>query len=386
MRTTESAPGADPVLELARELVRRPSVTPEDAGCQALLGERLAALGFRVEALRFGAVDNLWAEFGDAGPRFVFAGHTDVVPVGDEAAWRRPPFGAEVAEGMLHGRGAADMKGALAAMVVAVERFLSGGPPPEGRIGFLITSDEEGPAVDGTAAVVRELGRRGVHLDHCLVGEPSSRSVLGDVVRVGRRGSLNGRLRVRGIQGHVAYPDAARNPVHEALAPLARLAARRWDDGNDFFPPTSFQISNVRAGTGATNVIPGSCEVLFNFRYCTEQTADGLRAAVEAELADAGLDFELVWQLSGEPFLTRSGPLVEAVAAAVRAVSDLEPERSTGGGTSDGRFLAPAGAEVVELGPVNATIHQVDECVSVADLGRLAEAYERVLRQLLRPA
>jgi succinyl-diaminopimelate desuccinylase len=385
MRTTESAPGVDPVLELARELVRRPSVTPEDAGCQALLGERLAALGFRVESLRFGDVDNLWAEFGDAGPRLVFAGHTDVVPVGDEAAWRRPPFSAEVADGMLHGRGAADMKGALAAMVVAVERFLADDTPLRGRIGFLITSDEEGPAVDGTAAVVRELGRRGVHLDHCLVGEPSSRSVLGDVVRVGRRGSLNGRLQVHGIQGHVAYPDAARNPVHEALAPLARLATRHWDDGNDFFPPTSFQISNVRAGTGATNVIPGRCEVLFNFRYCTEQTADGLRAAVEAELADAGLDFELAWQLSGEPFLTRGGPLVEAVAAAVRAVSEVDPERSTGGGTSDGRFLAPTGAEVVELGPVNATIHQVDECVSVADLGRLAQAYEQVLGQLLRP-
>jgi succinyl-diaminopimelate desuccinylase len=373
----------DPVLALASALVRRASITPEDAGCQALLRERLEACGFRVESLRVGTVDNLWARRGDAAPLFVFAGHTDVVPTGEASSWRYPPFDATVADGMLHGRGAADMKGSLAAMVVATERVLAEGTPLQGSIGFLITSDEEGPAVDGTRAVMRELGRRGVRIDQCLVGEPSSSRILGDVVRVGRRGSLNGTLTVKGIQGHVAYPDAARNPVHDLLAPLAALAARHWDAGNAYFPATSFQVSNIHAGTGATNVIPGHCTVQFNFRFSTEQTADALQAAVAAELETAGLDFEIDWQLSGEPFLTEGGALVEAVKDSIRDLSGLEPTLSTGGGTSDGRFIAPQGAEVVELGPVNATIHKIDECVAIADLHRLTDAYAQILRRLL---
>ena len=377
MRTTDEA-----LLALAAELVRRPSVTPEDAGCQELIGERLQRLGFHCESLRFGDVDNLWATWGDVGPLFVFAGHTDVVPVGDEAAWEHPPFSAHVDAEFLHGRGAADMKGSLAAMIVAVERLFADAPPA-GRIGFLITSDEEGPAVHGTRAVMDELDRRGVQIDYCVVGEPSSGPVLGDVVRIGRRGSLGARLVVRGIQGHVAYPQLARNPVHEALAALDRLARERWDDGNEAFPATTFQISNIAAGTGATNVIPGTLTVDFNFRFSTASTATELRTRTEAILGDAGLDHEISWNLSGEPFLTARGTLVDATRAALKRVAGVEPELSTGGGTSDGRFIAPRGAQLVELGPCNATIHQVDERVPLAQLKTLAATYEAILGELL---
>lgn len=396
MHTTDAAPAAraegsgsgapnarrDAVLTLAAELIERASVTPDDAGCQGVIAARLEALGFRVESIRIGAVDNLWARLGDAGPVLAFAGHTDVVPTGDAARWQRPPFEAVVEDGMLHGRGAADMKGSLAAMVVAMEELLGTGVPLAGSLAFLITSDEEGPAIDGTRAVMQRLMERGERIDYCVVGEPSSGTVLGDVVRVGRRGSLNGRLIVRGVQGHVAYPDLARNPIHQALAALQALTTREWDRGNAFFPPTSMQISNIRAGTGASNVIPGELVVDFNFRFCTEQTDAGLRAATEAVLSAEGLDWHLDWTLSGEPFLTGHGALVDAVQTAIAAVSGIAPELSTGGGTSDGRFIAPYGAEVVELGPCNATIHKVDECVPIAQLEALTDAYRRIALQL----
>jgi succinyl-diaminopimelate desuccinylase len=384
MPTTESAidPATDPVVALAAQLIARPSVTPEDAGCQALLAERLTALGFRIEHHRIGEVDNLWARLGTEPPLLVLAGHTDVVPTGDPEQWTRDPFSAEIADGCLHGRGAADMKGSLAAMIVATERLLAAGPIA-GSLAFLITSDEEGPAVNGTRAMMERLEERGEHIDHCIVGEPSSGATLGDVVRVGRRGSLGARLRIHGIQGHVAYPDQARNPVHQGLDALKALTGRVWDQGNEFFPPTSLQISNVHAGTGASNVIPGELVVDFNLRFCTEQTAAGLQEAVEAILDEAGLDWSLDWTLSGEPFLTAGGALVEAVREAVAEVSGIEPELSTGGGTSDGRFIAPWGTEVVELGPANATIHKVDECVPVAHLIDAARAYERIARRLL---
>ncbi|MCC5874053.1 MAG: succinyl-diaminopimelate desuccinylase [Gammaproteobacteria bacterium] len=383
MPTTEAGAQDSAVVAFARELIRRPSVTPEDAGCQRLLAERLSALGFVIEPMRFGEVDNLWAHFGDSGPMLVFAGHTDVVPTGDVEAWSRSPFSAEVADGMLHGRGAADMKGSLAAMVVAMETLLAEGHALQGRIGFLITSDEEGPARDGTVRVMEALLARGEKIHWCVVGEPSSGAVLGDLVRVGRRGSLNGHLKVRGIQGHVAYPHLARNPVHQALAPLHELASRQWDEGNAFFPPTSFQIANIHAGTGASNVIPGHLDVMFNFRFCTEQTAASLQGDVEAVLDAAGLDYALEWQLSGQPFVTERGRLVEAVCATIEEVSNVTPELSTGGGTSDGRFIAPHGVELVELGPCNATIHQIDECVPVAQLDLLVEAYAGIARRLL---
>lgn len=385
MPTTEAGP-AEPssaVVDLARALIQRPSVTPDDGGCQTLMAERLAALGFAIEPMHFGEVDNLWAHLGDSGPMLVFAGHTDVVPTGATDAWTRPPFSAEISDGMLHGRGAADMKGSLAAMVVAMENLLAEGRPLQGRIGFLITSDEEGLARDGTVRVMEALLARGEKIDWCVVGEPSSGEVLGDLIRVGRRGSLNGYLKVRGIQGHVAYPHLARNPVHQALAPLHELATRRWDEGNAFFPPTSFQIANIDAGTGASNVIPGHLNVMFNFRFCTEQTAATLQAEVRAALDAAGLDYDLEWQLSGQPFLTEQGRLIEAVCATIREISGIEPELSTGGGTSDGRFIAPHGVELVELGPCNATIHQVDECVPVEQLELLAKAYARIARRLL---
>ncbi|TVS16105.1 MAG: succinyl-diaminopimelate desuccinylase [Gammaproteobacteria bacterium] len=381
MPTTEDRTAA--VLDLAQALIRRPSVTPDDAGCQDLIGARLAALGFKLEPMRFGAVDNLWARLGDTGPLLVFAGHTDVVPTGDLDAWTRDPFSAEVSNDMLHGRGAADMKGSLAAMVVAVETLLAEGRPLTGSLGFLLTSDEEGPARDGTVRVMTTLAERGERIDWCVVGEPSSGDVLGDLVRVGRRGSLNGTLRIKGIQGHVAYPHLARNPLHQALAPLDELARRQWDEGNDFFPPTSFQISNIEAGTGATNVIPGHVNVLFNFRFCTEQTAAGLQTAVERVLDAADLDYSIDWHLSGEPFLTDRGRLIEAVRATLAEVAGVDPELSTGGGTSDGRFIAPHGVEVVELGPCNATIHQIDERVPIAHLSTLADAYAGIARHLL---
>ena len=374
----------DPVLRLCAELVGRPSVTPDDAGCQELLAARLEALGFRCRRMRVGEVSNLWAELGADGPLFVFAGHTDVVPTGPLERWTTPPFEPSVRDGYLYGRGAADMKASLAAMVVATERFLAPRPRLRGRIGFLVTSDEEGPAVDGTRAVVDALGREGVRFDYCLVGEPSSSSAVGDTVRVGRRGSLNGELTVHGVQGHVAYPELAVNPIHLVAPALAELAATRWDDGNAHFPPTSWQASNVSAGTGANNVVPGTLSLTFNFRFCTEQTAEGLKRRTAALLDRHGLRYDLRWALSGEPFLTAGGALVEAVAASIREVSGLATERSTSGGTSDGRFIAPTGCEVVELGPCNATIHQVDERVALHELEPLAAMYHGVLTRLLQ--
>ncbi len=372
-----------PTIDLARDLIRRPSVTPDDAGCQELIAGRLSALGFSTERLRFGEVDNLWAWHGQGGPLLVLLGHTDVVPPGPEVSWRHPPFAATVADGLLHGRGAADMKGSLAAMVVAAERFVAEHPDHPGRIAFLVTSDEEGPARNGTRRVVDWLMDRGESIDWCLVGEPSSSRKVGDTVKNGRRGSIGGTLIVEGIQGHVAYPELARNPIHDFAPVLAELTARDWDQGNDFFPPTSFQVSNIQAGTEADNVIPGRLEVRFNFRYSTETTAEALREVVETACRQAGLEHAIEWHHSGLPFLTAGGPLLAATEEAIEAVTGRRPELSTAGGTSDGRFVAPTGAQVVELGPVNATIHKVDECVSVEDLERLTEIYHRILRRLL---
>ena len=378
MRITDGA-----ILGLTRELIALASVTPEDGGCQDLMIRHLASLGFAVERLAFGDVRNFWAHRGSSGPLFVFAGHTDVVPTGPPEAWTSPPFVPEIRDGHLHGRGAADMKSSLAAMLVAVRRFVGNHDDHGGSIGFLVTSDEEGPAVDGTARVVEWLRNKGTMIDYCLVGEPSSRERVGDVVRVGRRGSLSATLSVKGIQGHVAYPEDASNPIHSVLGALHDLARRDWDRGNAFFPPTSFQISNINAGTGAANVIPGELTAQFNFRFNTEQTVAGLRAEAHAALEAAGAEFELTWATSGQPFLTQPGRLTQAVLDAVHDITGLTAETSTGGGTSDGRFIAPTGAEVVELGPVNATIHKVDENVAVADLEPLARMYERVLENLL---
>ncbi|MDO3384105.1 succinyl-diaminopimelate desuccinylase [Gilvimarinus algae] len=376
-------PNSSPTLSLACDLIARASVTPEDAGCQALMTQRLERIGFRVEHLRFGEVDNFWAVRGNAGPILVFAGHTDVVPTGPETQWQHPPFEPQVIEGMLCGRGAADMKGSLAAMVVACEQFVAQHPDHSGRIGFLITSDEEGPADNGTVKVVEWLQSQGEPIDWCIVGEPSSTNKLGDVIKNGRRGSLGAELTVHGVQGHVAYPHLADNPIH-ALAPaLAELAATQWDQGNDFFPATSFQVSNIQAGTGATNVIPGKAHVVFNFRFSTEVTEQQLRERTEAIFARHRLKYDILWKLSGQPFLTAKGSLVEAVVKAVQETTGTLPELSTSGGTSDGRFIAPTGAQVVELGPVNATIHKVDERISAQDLELLTQCYQKVLENLL---
>ncbi|MGE4406773.1 succinyl-diaminopimelate desuccinylase [Pseudomonas sp.] len=379
-----TAPALSPTLALACELINRPSVTPLDEGCQQLMGQRLAACGFAVEPMPIEEVENFWAIRGSEGPVLCFAGHTDVVPTGPLQAWQNPPFAARIDEqGMLHGRGAADMKGSLAAMVVAVERFTADHPGHKGRIAFLITSDEEGPAQHGTKAVVERLRERGQRLDWCIVGEPSSTSLVGDVVKNGRRGSLGGTLTVRGQQGHVAYPHLARNPIHLAAPALAELAAEHWDDGNAFFPPTSFQISNLNAGTGATNVIPGTLEAVFNFRFSTESTVEQLQQRTAAILDRHGLDWSIDWALSGLPFLTEPGALLDGVARAIRSVTGRETTPSTSGGTSDGRFIATLGTQVVELGPVNATIHQVDEHILASDLDLLTEIYYQTLVNLL---
>ncbi len=370
-------------LDLAMDLVGRASVTPEDAGCQRLMRERLEAIGFRCDDLPFGEVSNFWARHGDTAPLLVFAGHTDVVPSGPLEQWQSDPFRPEIRAGMLYGRGAADMKGSLAAMVTACEAFIAEHADHDGSIGFLITSDEEGPSINGTVKVVEQLVRRGEKIDLCLVGEPSSSQQLGDVIKNGRRGSLNGRLSVRGKQGHVAYPQLASNPIHLATAALTELAALEWDQGNVHFPPTSFQFSNIRAGTGAENIIPGELEVMFNLRYSTELNEQMIRERVHAVLDSHALDYSLDWRLSGEPFLTPAGELVDAARAAIREVSGIDTELSTSGGTSDGRFIAPTGAQVLELGPVNATIHQVDECVAVKALDSLTEIYQRILEKLL---
>lgn len=377
-----------PTLELACELIRRPSITPLDEGCQELMMHRLAAVGFEIEPMRIAEVDNFWARrTGNAaenGPVLCFAGHTDVVPTGPEANWQSQPFDAQInAEGMLCGRGAADMKGSLASMVIAVERFVADYPNHQGAIAFLITSDEEGPAEHGTKAVVERLRARHERLDWCIVGEPSSTTLLGDVVKNGRRGSLGATLTVRGKQGHVAYPHLAKNPIHLAAPALAELAAEHWDDGNVFFPPTSFQISNIHGGTGATNVIPGELEVAFNFRFSTESSEASLKQRVATILDKHGLDWHIDWALSGLPFLTEPGELLDAVAASIRQVTGRETTPSTSGGTSDGRFIATLGTQVVELGPVNATIHQIDERVLASDLDLLTEVYYQTLVTLL---
>ena len=379
---TGAAPDS-PTVALARELVRRPSVTPEDAGCQGLLGERLAGLGFRLEPMRFGAVENLWARLGTEGPLFAFAGHTDVVPAGDVAAWSSPPFAARLVGGEIVGRGAADMKGGVAAMVTAAERFVAAGKLARGSIAFLLTADEEGPATDGTRRVVDALVARGERIDWCVLGEPSSASRLGDTIRVGRRGSLGARLTVAGVQGHVAYPHLADNPVHRALPMLAELVAIEWDAGDEHFPPTTLQVSNVAAGTGASNVIPGSLVVDFNLRHSPATAQETIRDRVEALAAAHGLDARFDWRDSARPFLTAGGPLLEAARRAVVEVTGIEPATDTAGGTSDGRFIAPTGTELVELGPVNATIHAIDERVRAADLDTLSAIYERVLDQLM---
>ena len=374
---------ASPTLALACELIRRASVTPDDAGCQALVAGRLAPLGFRVESMRFGDVDNLWARHGDGAPLLLLLGHTDVVPTGPLDEWSSPPFDPVIRDGYLYGRGAADMKGGVAAMVTAVERFVERRPAHRGSIALLLTSDEEGPAVDGVRRVTDVLAERGERIDWCLVGEPSSTDRLGDVVKNGRRGSLSGRIVVRGIQGHVAYPHLARNPVHDLARLLSKLADTVWDEGSADFPPTSFQVSNVTAGAGADNVIPGQAEATFNFRYSTRHDRGSLVAAVESAAKGLDVDCRIDWRHSGEPFLTEPGRLIEAVGDAVESVAGYRPELSTAGGTSDGRFIAPTGAEVVELGPVNASIHRIDERVLATDLDRLSRMYESVIDRLL---
>ncbi len=373
----------DKTLELAKQLIARPSVTPDDAGCQELMISRLEPLGFEIHRLRFGEVDNFWARRGSARPLVVFAGHTDVVPTGPLEKWTSHPFQPEVRDGYLYGRGAADMKGSLAAFITAIEDFVASHPDHKGSIGLLITSDEEGPSVDGTVKVVEWLAARGERIDYCLVGEPSCVNCLGDTMKNGRRGSLNGQLTVHGKQGHVAYPHLVRNPIHLAAPALADLARTEWDRGNEFFPPTSFQISNIQAGTGAENVVPGHLDLRFNFRFSTAVTEDELKARVEEMLRRHMLDYEARWQLSGKPFLTQPGALVEALRVAVRDELGVDSALSTTGGTSDGRFIAPTGAQVVELGPVNATIHQIDERVLVADLEHLSRVYARTLTHLL---
>lgn len=372
-----------PTLALAKDLMSRRSVTPEDAGCQEVMITRLAASGFTIERLRFDDVDNFWARRGDDAPLYAFAGHTDVVPTGPEDQWQHPPFVPTVENGMLYGRGAADMKGSLAAMLTACERFVDAHPDHSGSIGFLITSDEEGPSINGTVKVVEHLEARGEKMDGCLVGEPSSTNISGDVIKNGRRGSLGCVLTVHGVQGHVAYPHLADNPIHSVAPALAELSAETWDNGNEFFPATSFQISNINGGTGATNVIPGEVDIIFNFRYSTETTHEQLQQRAEKILDKHNVKYTANWNLSGLPFLTPSGALVDAACVAVKAVQGIDTELSTAGGTSDGRFIAPTGAQVVELGPVNATIHKIDECVAAEDLDKLSSMYERILEELL---
>ncbi len=373
------------VLDLTCELIRRASITPHDAGCQALIAARLEAAGFTLRRLPFGNVENLWATHGEAGPVLCFLGHTDVVPTGPREQWHSDPFEPDVRENRLYGRGAADMKASVAAMVVMAERFVAEYPNHAGTLAFLLTSDEEGDAIDGVRAVARQLHETGQRIDFCLVGEPTASTRLGDTVRIGRRGSLSGALMVHGVQGHVAYPHLAENPVHRALPALAALAARQWDGGDADFPPTSFQISNVLAGTGANNVIPGQLRVQFNFRYSPQWQAQALREEVESALRDTGAEFSIDWHLSGEPFFTPEGVLRAAVRAAIGEATGLVPEENTAGGTSDGRFIAPLGAQVVELGPVNASIHKIDEYVPLDDLEHLPALYFDITRRLLAP-
>ena len=371
------------VLELTCELIARPSVTPEDSGCQALIAQRLSSAGFHCEHLRFGQVDNLWAVHGTDRPTLVLLGHTDVVPSGPREAWSSDPFAPEVRDGGLYGRGAADMKGSVAAFVIALERFVAVHPGHAGRVALLLTSDEEGDAIDGVRKVADLFRERGERIDWCITGEPSSTRVLGDLLRVGRRGTLSATLTVRGVQGHVAYPEKARNPIHQAMPALSELAARRWDEGYETFPPTSLQISNVHAGTGANNVIPGELQVLFNLRYNPNWHAAQLEAECEAVLQRHGLEYEVRWHRGGEPFYTPEGPLRAAARDVLASFAGAPPEESTGGGTSDARFIAPLGAQCIEIGPVNASIHKVDEHVRVADLEALPDLYQALIERML---
>jgi len=372
-------------IALAQDLMGRASVTPEDKGCQALMIARLEAIGFKVERMRFGAVDNFWARRGTQKPVLAFAGHTDVVPTGPVEEWHTPPFEPTLKDGFLYGRGAADMKGSLASWVVALEQFIALHPDHHGSLALLITSDEEGPFVDGTTRVIDVLEARNEKIDWCIVGEPSSTNTLGDVIKNGRRGSLTAAITAKGIQGHVAYPHLVNNPIHKVVPALAELAATKWDDGNEFFPPTSFQIANINGGTGASNVVPGHVEVMCNFRYSTELTADDLTAKVEAILDRHQVDYDINWTYNGLPFLTASGALVDACLAAIKTTTGTISQLSTAGGTSDGRFIAPTGAQVVELGPCNATIHKLNECVKVSDLEQLTLVYQAVLSRLMVP-
>jgi len=368
-------------LELTCELIKRPSITPEDAGCQKLLAERLEKLGFKIEHLRFGEVDNLWARRGEEKPLLVFAGHTDVVPAGSLEQWQFPPFEPTISEGYLYGRGSADMKGGIAASIVAVENFIAKNPHHSGSIAFLITSDEEGKAINGTVKVVEYLKEKGEHLDYCLLGEPSSKNHLADEIKNGRRGSLTGRLKIKGIQGHVAYPHLAKNPIHLFSETMKKLCEEIWDQGNEFFPPTTFQIVDIHAGNGVTNVIPADLKVMFNFRYGTASTADSLKERVEKLLSN--LDYELNWESAGLPFLTSKGKLIEAAKESIKEICGFETILSTSGGTSDGRFIAPNGTEILEIGLSNATIHKVNECANIADLEKLALLFERILEKIL---
>jgi succinyl-diaminopimelate desuccinylase len=377
------ASAADEVLALALDLIARPSVTPDDAGCQASISRRLAAAGFRCESLRFGDVDNLWAVHGSEGPTLVLLGHTDVVPPGPREAWSSDPFVPEIRNGVLYGRGAADMKGSVAAFVVALERFVAAHPDHPGRVALLVTSDEEGDAVDGVRQVAEVFRKRGERIDWCITGEPSSKATLGDLLRVGRRGTLSATLNVIGVQGHVAYPEKARNPIHLAMPALSELAARRWDDGFETFPPTSLQISNIHSGTGANNVIPGELQALFNLRFNPNWRAEQLERECEDVLRRHGLDYTIRWHRGGEPFYTPEGPLRAAARSVLGRYCGGAPEESTGGGTSDARFIAPLGAQCIEIGPVNASIHKVDENVSVSDLQRLPELYRELIERML---
>ncbi|WP_330960793.1 succinyl-diaminopimelate desuccinylase [Photobacterium sp. 53610] len=372
-----------PVIALTKDLISRASVTPEDEGCQDVMIARLEKLGFQIESMVFEDTTNLWARRGTEAPLFVFAGHTDVVPAGPAEQWHTPPFEPTIIDGYLHGRGAADMKGSLACMIVSIERFLAEHPDHQGSIALLITSDEEGPFINGTTRVVDTLEARNEKIDMCIVGEPSSTHEVGDVVKNGRRGSITGDLVVKGVQGHVAYPHLADNPVHRAMPALAELATTVWDHGNDYFPPTSFQIANMAAGTGASNVIPGELKVQFNLRFSTELTNEDIQRKIHSVLDAHGLEYDLAWTFNGQPFLTDKGTLLEAVVRAIEEVNHQRPELLTTGGTSDGRFIARTGAQVVELGPVNATIHKVNECVKIADLEKLTDMYQKVLENTL---
>jgi len=378
-----TSPASTETLALTCDLIRRPSVSPEDQGCLQVIGERLEGIGFRVERMPFGPVENIWACRGKGRPLLCFAGHTDVVPTGPREEWQTDPFEPVVKDGLLYGRGAADMKSGLAAMITATERFVARYPEHQGTIAFLLTSDEEGPSVDGTRRVMEVLNGRQEKIDWCIVGEPTSNEVLGDMVKIGRRGSLSGKLTVHGVQGHVAYPHLADNPVHSVAPALAELASRTWDKGNEFFQPTTFQISNISAGTGAPNVIPGELKLRFNIRFSTEQTVERLQQTITEILDRHKVNYTLEWFVSGLPFFTPPGKLSEAVQRAVNEHLGRKPELSTTGGTSDGRFIAPTGAQVVELGVINATIHKVNECVRVADVDKLSAVYERVMELLL---